>query len=222
MLREIGSPEQKVQTWAIWWYLLWHFWKARKILWNLGISVQKLCGTCRKTKGAKLPDLPHVRPNPVPFRSHSHMTHLIQLFGARTGTSGLCVCTTCSSQATRTWLSEVELFHMIKIQLPVRSCTRSMYVLWYSRRSYHPSVSCVCTTCSSQATRTWLSEVELFHMIKIQLPVRSCTRSMYYSRQSYQVLKVSVCVLHVVAKLHVPDCLKSRTFPYDKNTATCT
>eukprot|EP01050_Picozoa_sp_SAG11_P051695 SAG11_NODE_29527_length_309_cov_137.500000_1_plen_24_part_01 len=24
---------------------------------------------------------------------------------------------------------------------------------------------------------------------------------MYYSRQSYQVLKVSVCVLHVVAKL---------------------
>ena len=26
MLREIGSPEQKVQTWAIWWYLLWHFW----------------------------------------------------------------------------------------------------------------------------------------------------------------------------------------------------
>eukprot|EP01050_Picozoa_sp_SAG11_P060285 SAG11_NODE_39542_length_229_cov_5.484615_1_plen_53_part_01 len=28
MLREIGSPEQKVQTWAIWWYLLWHFWKA--------------------------------------------------------------------------------------------------------------------------------------------------------------------------------------------------
>ena len=165
MLREIGSPEQKVQTWAIWWYLLWHFWKARKILWNLGISVQKLCGTCRKAKGAKLPDLPHVRPNPVPFRSNSHMTHLIQLFGTRTGTSGLCVCTTCSSQATRTWLSEVELFHMIKIQLPVRSCTRSMY---YSRQSYQVLNDLATCTCTKFKFRTSRRQPEV-----IALPVLS-------------------------------------------------
>ena len=64
---------------------------------------------------------------------------------------------------------------MIIIQLPVRSCTRSMYVLYYSRRSYQVLNDLATCTCTKFKVIPRYSCISMRPDVPVRVP-NSCTR----------------------------------------------